>query len=112
MIKHIVAIIVLSIVIVLTMSHLQPVLVALLSAHNWIGETLKEVFSGGMVGDVIRQLIALLCIPLLAGFIPAAIYWLAKRSWFPYFMDFVWVTWLVETAALIIRYAPTSPAAS
>ena len=78
----------------------------LLALHDWIAVALKQVFSGGIAGNLIRELIALLALPLLIGLIPTAIYWLIRRAWFPYFMTFVWVVWLIQTAALVIQYAP------
>ena len=104
MIKHIIAIVLLSLLIILTMSHVQTLLHALLSAHDWVANTLKDVFSDGNTGNVIRELIASLAIPFIVGLIPTALYWLAKRSWFPYFMTVVWVTWLIQTSALVIQY--------
>jgi hypothetical protein len=104
MIKHIAALILLSLVVILTMSHVQEVLNALLAAHQWISQTLTDVFSGGQAGNLIRELIALLCLPLVIGLVPVGIYWLAKRSFFPYFMNFVWVMWLIEVTALVVLY--------
>ncbi len=104
MLKQSLAIILLSIVVILTMSHVQQLLQMILSAHNWVAHLLTEVFSGGNTGNLIRNLIALLAIPVFLGTIPAFIYWLAKRSWFPYFMEMVWVIWLIQTAALVILY--------
>lgn len=104
MIKHLVAIIALSIAIILTMSQAQTALHALIAGHDWVSETLKAVFSGGTAGNLSRELLASLAIPFLVGLIPAGIYWLVKRSWFPFFMTFVWITWLIQTAALVIQY--------
>lgn len=104
MIKQIIALVVLSIIVVVSMAYTQHVLEWILSAHNWVAETLTQVFSGGQAGDITRKLLALLCIPIVIGAIPVVIYWLAKRSWFPYFMHVVWVTWLAQTAALVIQY--------
>lgn len=104
MFKHSIAIIILSITVILTMANAQHLLQMILSAHLWVANTLTEVFSGGSTGNLVRQLLALLAIPILAGFIPVFLYWLARRRWFPYFMQIVWITWLVQTAALIIEY--------
>lgn len=104
MIKHVTAIILLSILVILTMSHVQLILTGLVTAHEWISTVLTQVFSGGPAGDLTRQLIALLCIPVVIGLIPVSVYWLAKRSFFPYFMTFVWVCWLVEVTALVVLY--------
>lgn len=104
MLKHIVALIVLAIVVILATPQVHALLEALVAGHDWIADTLKAVFSGGRTGSLLRDLIASLTIPLLVGFIPAGLYWLARRSFFPYFMTFVWVTWLVQTSALIMVY--------
>ena len=104
MLKNIIAIIALSIVVILTMTHIQAILNALIAAQDWVSNTLKDVFSGGTAGNLTRELLALLCIPLVAAFIPAGFYWLAKRGWFPYFMQVAWVVWLIQTTALIALY--------
>lgn len=104
MVKQVIALLILSIVILLTMPYAQQGLNWLVAAHDWISQTLTDVFSGGETGILVKEFIALLTIPIAVGLIPVIIYWLAKRSWFPYFMQFVWVIWLVQTAALVILY--------
>jgi hypothetical protein len=51
-----------------------------------------------------RKLIALLAVPLFIGLIPALVYWIVKRSWFPHFMQLVWIVWLIQAAALIVVF--------
>lgn len=102
MVKKIIAILVLSVVVVMAMPYAQQGLELLLSLHNWISNVLTEVFTGADAGNVTRQLIALLAVPLAIGLIPAIVYWIIKRSWFPYFMQCVWIVWLVQTSALIV----------
>lgn len=104
MLKNLLALIALSIAVILTMTHIQIILSALIAAHDWVSNTLKDVFSGGPAGNLTRELLALLCIPMLAALIPAGFYWLAKRGWFPYFMQVAWVIWLIQTTALIALY--------
>lgn len=104
MLKQFIAIILLSVIVILTMSHVQHVLQWIVSGHEWVSQILLEVFSGGATGSLIRNLISILVIPLFVASIPVVIYWLAKRSWFPYFMEFAWVTWIVQTAALVMQY--------
>jgi len=107
MIKYIVTIIVVSLLIILGMSYAQHALQFLVSAHDWISAQLLQVFSVGEAGNILRQLIALLAIPLVIGLIPVIIYWLAKHGWFPYFMEVVWVVWLIQTAAIVVQYKAT-----
>ena len=102
MLKHIIALILLSILVILGVAYLKPCLDALLAGHQWVDETLKQVFSGGKPGEITRQLLALLSIPLLIGLVPALIFWLARRKWFPFFMELVWVLWLIEVSALVM----------
>lgn len=104
MIKHILAIILFSILVTIGMPYAQQGLQYLISAHDWISDILTEVFSGGQAGNIIRNMIALLAIPVFIGLVPTVIYWIAKRSWFPYFMNIVWVILLIEASALVILY--------
>ncbi|MEO8401513.1 MAG: hypothetical protein ABI597_06920 [Gammaproteobacteria bacterium] len=104
MMKQIIALLILSIVIILGMPYAQQGLQFLVNSHDWIAEQLKQVFSVGEAGNLVRQLLALLAMPVVVGFVPALIFWLVKRSWFPYLMELIWVIWLVQTSALIIIY--------
>lgn len=99
-----IALIALSILIILFMSYGNLILGWVLSAHQWVAEVLTQVFTGGQAGDLTRQLLALLAIPFLVGLIPVFIYWLLKRTMLPGFMQIVWVTWLIQTAALVIQF--------
>jgi len=101
-INKIIAIVVLSLAIIMAMPYAQQGLDGLLFLHNWVSDMLTEVFKGSEAGDTTRALISLLAIPVAIGLIPAAIYWLLKRSWFPYFMQCVWVVWLIQTSALVV----------
>ncbi|OGT37926.1 MAG: hypothetical protein A3F11_02840 [Gammaproteobacteria bacterium RIFCSPHIGHO2_12_FULL_37_14] len=106
MLKHAIALIVLTLLAIIGMSYTQQALEILISAHNWISETLMQVFSVGEAGSLAKNFIALLCMPVVIGLIPSVIYWLIKRSWFPYFIEIVWVVWLVQIGALAIMYKP------
>lgn len=104
MIKQIIALLVLSTLIILTMPYTQQAVQYLLNAHEWISQLLTDVFSGGQAGNLLRGLIALLSVPIIIGLVPAIIYWMVKRSWFPYFMEIFWVVWLIQAGALAIAF--------
>lgn len=104
MIKQTIALIGLSVAVVLSMSYAQHGVNFLVQAYEWVSQLLTDVFSGGQAGNLARGLIALLCIPLLAGLIPTLIYWMVRRHWFPYFMEIVWIVWLVQAGALLALY--------
>lgn len=102
MIKQIVALVIGSLIVTVTMVYDQQALQYLITAHDWIVQLLKDVFSVGQVGDIARELIALLAVPIAIGGVSAAIYYIAKRNWFPYFMEVVWVVWLIQVSALVM----------
>ncbi|VVC74750.1 hypothetical protein AQUSIP_00220 [Aquicella siphonis] len=104
MIKQLIALVALSTAIVLSMSYAQQGVQWLVAAHDWVSQLLTEVFSGGHAGNLARGLLALLSIPVLVGLVPAVVYWLVKRHWFPYFMEIVWIVWLIQAGALIVMY--------
>jgi len=108
MIKQIFALIAVSVLIVIFMPYAQQGVQFLVYAHDWVSDILTEVFSGGHAGNIARGLIALLAIPVFVGLVPAGVYWLIRKSWFPYFMEIVWVVWLLQAGALIIIYAPAT----
>lgn len=102
MLKQLSALIALSIFMILSMSYAQQVVQVLMSAHDWVSQILTDVFSGGHAGNLARGLIALLTMPIILGLVPAGGYWLVKRHWFPYFMETVWVVWLIQAGALVM----------
>ena len=104
MLKQSIALILFSMVIVLTMAHAQYAIQLLLNAHDWVSQILTDVFSGGQAGNLARGLIALLSVPVFIGLIPSAAYWMIRRHWFPYFMEIVWIVWLIQAGALMIMY--------
>lgn len=104
MLKQVIALIAVSVAITLSMPYAQQGVQFLLSAHDWIAQILTEVFSVGNAGNIARGLIALLSIPILVAFMPAVVYWMLRRHWFPYFMEIVWVVWLVQAGALVVMY--------
>lgn len=104
MLKHIIVIIVASILVITFMPFAQEGVHFLLSAHDWISDMLRDVFAGDQAGTLVRELLSLLAIPVAVGLIPVILFWLAKRRWFPWFMELVWVIWLVQTAALVVLF--------
>ena len=102
MLKNMIALVILSALIVVSMPYAQHGIQLLMEAHQWISQLLTEVFSGGQAGNLSRGLIAMLAIPLIAALIPTLIYWAVRRNWFPYFLQIVWVVWLIQAGALLM----------
>lgn len=101
MIKQGLLLVALCVVLLYVMPYAQVGMDYLLQAHDWIFEALTEVFSAGKSGNLARSLIAEISIPVLVSCVPLILYWILKREWFPYFMEFVWVVWLIQAGALI-----------
>lgn len=104
MIKHIIVLLLFSLAVIFGAHHIHPIIVVLLSSHDWISQLLLQVFTGGQAGNTARQLIALLAIPVFIALIPALVFWVARRRFFPYFFQTIWVLWLIQTTALIMTY--------
>jgi hypothetical protein len=102
MLKQILILVALSIAMIFAMSYAQQAIQLLVNAHDRVAQLLTDVFSAGQAGNLARNLISLLAIPVILGLIPTLIYWIVRRNWFPYFMEIVWVVWLVQIGALIM----------
>lgn len=101
-------IIALSALVVFFMPESQKVVETLVTAHAWVTDLLTKVFNGDYAGNIARDLIALLCIPLAAGLIPAILFFALRKRWLNCFMEIVWFVWLVQTGALLMVYTQPS----
>lgn len=107
MLKQIISflvIIALSAAVAFFMPEAQKLIQLLVSAHDKVSGILTSVFNGGHAGNIAREGVSLLIIPLLAGLIPAIIFFLVRKHWLPCFMEIVWVIWLLQAGALLINY--------
>lgn len=102
MIKHLIALLAFSAAIVLGMPYFHTAVQWLMTGYTYVSQLLTEVFTGGQAGNIARGLIALLAIPVVVGLIPTLMYWFLRRHWFPYFMEIVWVIWLLQAGALVM----------
>jgi hypothetical protein len=61
------------------------------------------VFSEGATGRLIQNLISLLIIPAICGFIVGIVFWLIKREAMPHIMAVVWVLWLILLVTMLAQ---------
>lgn len=101
-VKHLVSMILLSLVILLFAHQTTRFLAEMNYFHHIVATKLASIFSHGSIGTLIRRIISLIVLPVaLAGF-PALGYWLIKRQPMPYFIHTVWISWIVlMTTALL-----------
>lgn len=102
MLKQIIALVFLSTLIVFAMSYAQQAILFLMQGHDWVAQMLTDVFTVGQAGNIARGLLAILAIPVFIASIPTLIYWAIRRHWFPYFLEIVWIVWLVQAGALLM----------
>jgi hypothetical protein len=98
--KHILVLLILSILFVFCLPYFHQAAEWLVYAHTWISDQLKQVFTVGQSGNIARQLIALLALPILCGLIPAILFWIVRRQWSPVFLSIIWIVWLLEIGVL------------
>ena len=107
MFKQIILIIVLSLTAIffrVEISHLLNILVYL---HNQVSHLLHMIFSEGVTGRMIQNLIALLIIPFVFGLIVGIIFWLVKRATMPHIMAVVWALWLILLVTMLAQTGST-----
>lgn len=100
MLKNIIILIALSLVAVFFMPTVTEGVKYLLVIHQKVSSELANVFYDGTTGNLIKEFIALLAMPFIAALIPTIVYWVVKRHWFPYFMEVLWIFWLIQIGAL------------
>ena|SRR3990167_2404087 len=95
MIKHLILILLISVVGIMFKAELVHVLDGLVLIHNYIARTLHMIFSDGRWGRLIQDMVSLLFIPFIVGLAVAMIFWLIKREAMPHTMGVIWVFWLI-----------------
>jgi len=63
--------------------------------YTYVNTFLEPLFGSGFVGEVFRNLVTLVLVPLSIAAVPALIYWLIKRKHMPYFVELTWLLWLI-----------------
>ena len=101
MVKQFLILIVLSVVVIILKNSLAQVLHGLVWLHQQIGNWLSVIFSQGYTGQIIKDVLALILLPLLFGLVVALVLWSFKRSAASQAMLVIWVVWIVLTVAIL-----------
>lgn len=104
-VRHLLALIILSLLFIIGMRYAHQGGEWLVHVHDWITTQLRDLFTVGRTGNISRELIAVLAIPLLAGLIPAIIFFIMQRRWSPVFMAIVWIVWALQIGVLAMTAA-------
>ncbi len=86
---------VLSLLIILFATYAKIFFVYVNLLYVYLDNMLMPLFGSSFIGEVIRDMLTLVLTPFLLAGIPALIYWLIKRKKMPYFLELIWLLWLV-----------------
>ena len=102
MLKHLLVVIALSALVVLTIPYCRIGVHGLLHLHHILINLLNSIFTNGLIAVFIKQLIALLFIPLAVVFIISGAYWLATKKRFPYSLVIMWALWVILAVDIVV----------
>lgn len=101
MFKNLLIIIILSAAVILAMPYFRTGIHALINLHSILINFLNGIFAGGRIATSIKQLIALLFIPLAIITVINIIYWLFTKRWLPRSAEIMWGLWIILAVAII-----------
>ena len=92
----------LSLIVILFASYAKFVLVYATLLYAYIDSALTPVFSQGLIGEALKDMLTLVITPLIITGVPALIYWAIKRKQMPYFLELTWLLWLVFAMSIYL----------
>jgi hypothetical protein len=102
MLKQLSILIILSILLLVFSSQIQMLLTYLDASHHFLNVKLSFIFNTSPAGNIVQEVLCLLLIPVIIASVPAAIYFLIKRKFMPYFFHVLWSAWLVLFTSLSV----------
>jgi hypothetical protein len=102
MIKKSLIYLLLSILVVLFAKYVHLAIVYIDMIYVYIMLQLASIFSINETGLLIRNVLVLALIPTLIAGIPALIYYVIKKQTMPYFMEIVWLLWLILVLSKVL----------
>jgi hypothetical protein len=103
MLRHILALIIFSIVVILFRAQFGEFLHFVGYWHTWLGSKLLMIFSTSNTGELISHVLALVFIPIIISLIPAFIFWVFRRREMPYMVTVTWVLWIILATIIALR---------
>jgi hypothetical protein len=103
MIKHILAMVALSLLMVLGLTYYHQALQMLLGFHDSLSRLLGHIFAGSSIGRLLQHGLALLLVPLVIGAVAGLIYWVIRKSQSPHVVHFTWIVWIILATTLACR---------
>lgn len=103
MLKHIISLIIASLLVLLLAQYLTIGLHWLQTLNGDFYNYSKSIFTGKSVGAILRQLIGLLLIPIVLAGVPALLYYAVYRKSMPHFNEVIWVLWIVLATTMLLK---------
>jgi hypothetical protein len=103
MLRHVLALIIFSILIILFRSEFAVFLHYIGYWHSWLGEKMLLLFSTSTTGELVSHVLALVLIPILIALIPAFLYWVIRRHEMPYLAIVTWILWIILSTIVVLR---------
>lgn len=104
MTKHILAIIILTLLVVFALPYCFNLMQYFYNFYAYIIELLNNIFAGGALATFIKQILTILGISFGISGIVAGIYAAFKRAPFPWFIQVCWIIWIVLMTTLIWQH--------
>ena len=101
-VKNIIALIVLSLIVIFANDVINSLLNEVVNLHHVFDNLVGQVFSGGTVGNTLRQLITIFIFPALIAGIPGCVYYLMKKRSMPHMLIIFWAAWIVQAVAITL----------
>ena len=103
MLRHLLLLIVLSILAVLFLHPIDWVLNILLSLHNILVHFFDSLFTSTSTGRLISHAVSLMLAPVIITALPGFIYWLLTRRKLDYVFLIAWTVWVMLVTCLALH---------
>jgi hypothetical protein len=100
--KHLLIMIVITLVIVLSMPYCKKALQELIQFYPIILQHLSHVFAGSKIGTAIKEVLAILLLPLAVTAAVSGAYYIIKRTWMPHLINLSWILWIIVISAIVV----------
>ena len=102
MFKQIALLFALSIIIIFCLKELAYLFHFIIYWHNLVMHGLTRVFAGNNMGIILRNVSALVLLPLIIALVPAGIFRFVAHREFEYFSHCLWASWLILATILVL----------
>jgi hypothetical protein len=100
--KHLLIMVTVTVAIVFTMPYCKQALQELIKFYPVILRHLSYVFAGGKLGMLIKEVIAIIALPLVVSAVVSLAYYVIRRNWLPHLINITWILWIIVVSSVIV----------